>query len=225
MQKIKVLIADDHTMVRSGIRALLQGEPEIEVVGEATNGNEALELCRALLPNILLLDLEMPGLGGHGVLQALKASSLHVSTLILTMYDDEESLIKAMEFGAKGYVTKKAPENELIAAINAIKKGELYLDQQMAQKLLNKRLRENSLSVSKSEAEHGFKTETPLSVRETEVLRLIALGESDKGIAELLHISVKTVESHKSKIKEKLQMKRLAELVRYAVDIGLVKEE
>ncbi|WP_160723894.1 response regulator [Bacillus sp. USDA818B3_A] len=212
---IKILLVDDHAVVRSGLKMLLNTNPEMEVVGEASEGNEGIKKALKLKPNVVVMDLSMPhGKDGLTATTELKKQMPEVNILILTMHDDEEYLFRAIEGGASGCILKSAPHSELMSAIESVAKGDAYLHP-----AAQRRLMEEYLAGAKQDSNDSYHL---LSDREQEVLTLIAKGYSNKEIAEQLVISVKTVESHKGKVMEKLQMKTRPELVEYAVKKGLL---
>lgn len=212
---IRILLVDDHAVVRSGLKMLLQTNPEMEVVGEASEGNEGIKKALKLKPNVVVMDLSMPhGKDGLTATMELKKKMPEVNILILTMHDDEEYLFRAIQGGASGCILKSAPHDELMSAIESVAKGDAYLHPSA-----QKRLMEEYLAGVKQDGNDMYNL---LSEREKEVLTLIAKGYSNKEIAEQLVISVKTVETHKSNLMEKLQMKTRPELVEYAVRKGLL---
>jgi two-component system response regulator NreC len=212
---IKILLVDDHAVVRSGLKMLLNTNPEIEVVGEASEGNEGIKKALKLQPDVVVMDLSMPhGKDGLSATIELKKLKPEINILILTMHDDEEYLFRAIQGGASGCILKSAPHAELMSAIESVAKGDAYLHP-----AAQKRLMEEYLAGVKHD---GNDTYHLLSDREQEVLTLIAKGYSNKEIAEQLVISVKTVETHKGNLMEKLQMKTRPELVEYAVKKGLL---
>jgi two-component system, NarL family, response regulator NreC len=212
---IKILLVDDHAVVRSGLKMLLNTNPEMEVIGEASEGNEGIKKALKLRPNVVVMDLSMPhGKDGLSATGELKKQMPEVNILILTMHDDEEYLFRAVQAGASGCILKSAPHDELMSAIESVANGNAYLHP-----AATKRLMEEYLGSLK----HGSNdTYNLLSEREKEVLTLIAKGYSNKEIAEQLVISVKTVETHKGNLMEKLQMKTRPELVEFAVKKGLL---
>jgi two-component system, NarL family, response regulator NreC len=211
---IRVVVADDHGVVRAGLRALLNAEPDIEVGGEAGDGHQALRLAREVRPDIMLLDVTMPGPGSSGidVARLLKAEQSETKILILTLHEDVSILRAAINAGASGYVIKRAVDRDLIAAIHAVSRGELYVHPTMTQALLA-----NGQPLRPS-AETGA---SPLTRREVEVLRLIAKGYTSRQIADELHLSLGTVNSHRANITGKLAVTSRMELVRYATEHGL----
>jgi two-component system, NarL family, response regulator NreC len=212
---IRILLVDDHAVVRSGLKMLLHTNPELEVVGEASEGNEGIKKALKLKPNVVVMDLSMPhGKDGLSATGELKKQMPEVNILILTMHDDEEYLFRAVQAGASGCILKSAPHDELMSAIESVANGNAYLHP-----AATKRLMEEYLGSLK----HGNNdTYNLISDREKEVLTLIAKGYSNKEIAEQLVISVKTVETHKGNLMEKLQMKTRPELVEFAVKKGLL---
>ncbi|WML42925.1 response regulator transcription factor [Neobacillus sp. PS3-40] len=212
---IKILLVDDHAVVRRGLTMLLNADPELRVVGEASEGNEGIQRALKLNPDVVVMDLSMPhGKDGLSATSELKKQMPGVNILILTMHDDEEYLFRAIQAGASGCILKSAPPDELISAIQSVAQGNAYLHPSAT-----KRLMEEYLGNVK---QGNMDTFNPLSDRENEVLTLIAKGFSNKDIAEQLVISVKTVETHKGNLAEKLQMKTRPELVEYAVKKGLL---
>lgn len=213
MGMINVLVVDDHMVVRSGLKTLLDGKHEIRVIGEAADGEEAIEKVKELAPDVVLMDLSMPhGMGGLEATTELKKTAPSVSVLILTMHDDEEYLFQAIHAGASGYLLKSAPHEDLVSAITSVSAGEAYLSPEATKKLMNQ--------YNEGKSSSSFEV---LSEREREVLEFIAKGYSNKEIGEQLVISVKTVESHKSNLMEKLGLKTKPDLVKYASKKGLIK--
>jgi two-component system, NarL family, response regulator NreC len=212
---IKILLVDDHAVVRSGLRMLLNTNPEMEVIGEASEGNEGIKKALKLKPNVVVMDLSMPhGKDGLSATAELKKQMPEVNILILTMHDDEEYLFRAVQAGASGCILKSAPHDELMSAIESVAIGDAYLHP-----AATKRLMEEYLGSLKQDSNDTYNL---LSDREKEVLTLVAKGYANKEIAEKLVISVKTVETHKGNLMEKLQMKTRPELVEYAVKKGLL---
>jgi DNA-binding NarL/FixJ family response regulator len=206
---MKVLLADDHRLVRAGLRALLDATPSLEVVGEATDGEEAWRMIVELKPDAALLDIAMPKLSGLAVLQQVKANDLPTRVLLLSMYDNDEYVAEAVRAGASGYLIKDAAVEELGLALEALRRGDVYLSPAITRKL--------------AQAFSGGAKPTPgLTARQTQVLRFIALGRSSKEIARELDLSIKTVETHRTQIMDRLDIRDLAGLVRYAVRTGLV---
>jgi two-component system response regulator NreC len=210
----RILIADDHGVLRAGLRALLNAESGLEVVGEAADGNQALELARTLRPDVVVLDISMPGPDGIEVTRQLKDEMPDVRVLVLTVHEDDGLLRAAIRAGASGYVIKRAVEAELISAIHAACRGDLYVHPAMTRALLHDLQPELISDDTLVEA---------LTPREVEVLRLVATGYTNRQIAEELTISVRTVESHRASVMDKLGLHSRVELVRYATKQGLLE--
>jgi len=209
---IHILIADDHGVLRAGLRTLLNAEPDLEVIAEASDGNDVLRLASELRPDIVLLDISMPGPGGIEVTRRLKESLPEVRVLILTAHEDESMLREAVQVGAAGYIIKRAVESELINAIHAVWRGDLYVHPAMTRALLKE------MSLFPVSAEPAVE---PLTPREIEVLRLIAKGYTNGQIAKELNLSVRTIESHRANLMGKVELRSRVELVRYAMEHGL----
>ncbi|QDY85203.1 response regulator transcription factor [Paenibacillus polymyxa] len=216
---IRILVVDDHVVVRSGLMALLDGKNGIKVVGDAADGDEAIRKAVELQPNVVLMDFSMPpGKDGLIATTELKKQLPDTEVLILTMHDDEEYLFRAIQAGASGYILKSAPHEELLAAIQSVAEGSAYLYPNAT-----KRLMSEYLDKIKQEGIAG--PYESLSEREKEILSWVAKGYANKEIAEHLVISVKTVESHKSNLMEKLNLKTRPELVKFALKKGLLHYE
>ncbi len=215
-EPIKVLLADDHAMFRSGIRALLEDESSMEVVGEASTGDEAVDKARSIRPDVLVMDLSMPGSDGLEATRRISALDLDVAVLVLTVHAEEEYLVPVVEAGASGYLTKTSADRELLEAIRVVARGEVYLPPQ-ATKLLLQEYR-----AAEEDEETGKLHE--LSSREQEVAALTAEGYSSREIGEKLFISPKTVDTYRSRIMKKLGLNHRSELVRFALQVGLLKE-
>ena len=212
--KIRVLIADDHTIFRAGVRLLLEAKPDIEVVGEALNGDEAIALAETLKPNVILMDIAMPGTNGLEATRLIKARFPAIQVLVLTMHRSEEYFFEILKTGASGYILKAAETNDLITAIRAVFRGEVFLYPTMAKQLLSEYLKRLG---------EGEKSDQPtLTPREKEVLRLLAEGYSNGEIAKRLVVSLSTVHSHHTNIMRKLNLSSRHELVLYARQNGLV---
>lgn len=209
---IRVVIADDHAVVRGGLRALIKDDSQMELVGEASGGAEAIELVSQLQPDILVLDLSMPDIDGITVTRRLKESGTVTRILILTVHEDEGLLREVIRSGAAGYVLKRAAETELISAIQTILQGKLYVDPVMMLSMLTEPAEKPAVA----------RGDTPLTGRELDVLRFIAQGYTNRQISAELGISVRTVEGHRANMLEKLGLHSRAELVRYARQCGLV---
>lgn len=216
MSDIRVVLADDHVVLRAGLRALLEAEMGIEVVGEASTGDEAVDLVRELKPTVVVMDLSMPGSGGLEATRRIVSLELDTRVLVLTMHAEEEYLVPVLEAGASGYLTKTTADRSLIEAIRIVARGEVYLPPHATNLLL----REYKAAGSGDAAPERLHQ---LSTREQEVLALTAEGYSSKEIGEKLFISPKTVDTYRSRIMEKLGLNHRAELVRFALRAGLLK--
>ncbi len=218
MEKIRVLIADDHTIVREGIRMILALHDDIAVVGEAADGAEAIEQTSRLNPDVVLMDIAMPGLGGlEAALEILK-SYPKSRVLVLTQYDDTEYIYRFLKAGAAGYVLKKAAGSELVSAIRAIYAGKSFIDPAVAEKVIQG-------FVGTGEGSPDESLYDKLSDREKQVLKLIAEGQTMQQIADSLVLSIKTVMTHRTNIMEKLNIHNRTELIKYAIRIGLVRAD
>lgn len=204
---VRILVADDHGVLRAGLHVLLNAVPDFEVVGEAADGDQVLTLAGGLRPDVVVLDINMPGPDGIEVTRRLKESLPHVRVLILSVYEDESLLRAAVRAGASGYIVKRAVGTELIDAIYAVCREELYVHPAMTRALLK------DFQPTLTSGQIPVMTLTP---REAEVLRLIAEGHTNRQVAEILTISVRTVESHRSNLMGKLGFDSRVELVRYA---------
>jgi DNA-binding NarL/FixJ family response regulator len=214
--KIRVLIADDHGLMRAGVRALLQATEDIEVVGEAEDGDEAIREVRRLEPDIVLMDVAMPGLGGLEATLVIRKEKPDVKILVLTQYDDREYVSRFLKAGVSGYVLKKAAASELVAAIRAVSRGGLVLDPEIARDVVDDKGREHT----QEQAEDPYET---LTDREKQVLKLVAEGSSNKEVAETLDISVKTAMAHREHLMEKLDVHSRTELIRFALRRGVIR--
>jgi two-component system response regulator NreC len=208
---IRVLIVDDHGIVRAGLRALLSVESDLTIVGEAADGEQALRLARTLQPDVVLMDISMPGMDGLEATRALTQSQPAVKVLILSLHEDSALVRAALEAGAAGYVVKRGVEGDVISAIRAAVRGDLYLHPAVTRALL-----------AKDGPASEFAGRETLSPREIEVLRLIAAGHTNREIAERLVLSVRTVESHRANLMGKLGLHSRAELVQYAASRDLL---
>jgi two-component system response regulator NreC len=209
---IRVLVVDDHAVVRSGLRRVLDAEPDIETVGEAENAERAVFEAMEHRPDVVLMDIVMPGKSGIEIIPTLQESVPQAKVLMLSMQDDPRYLREAFEAGASGYVLKEAADTEVVAAVRAVAAGERYVHPALGARLVQ------------AEAEERRRAdEDPLSEREREVLRLLALGHTNQEIAKTLFISVRTAETHRAHIMQKLRLSSRAELVRYALAEGLLE--
>jgi len=210
VKKIRILLADDHVMVRQGFRMILAAQPDMEIVGEAGNGREALELAEKLQPDVVVMDVAMPELNGIEATRRLAASSPRTRVLALSMYKDSVYVREILRAGARGYLLKDAIDRDLLAAVRAVAGGEGYLSPAVSEAVLSDYRR------------HVSDPLDLLSSREREVLQLIAEGKTNKDIASALKLSVYTVDAHRGRIMEKLNLHSVGELVRFAVRHGLI---
>jgi len=210
VKKIRILLADDHVMVRQGFRMILAAQPDMEIVGEAGNGREALELAEKLQPDVVVMDVAMPELNGIEATRRLAASSPRTRVLALSMYKDSVYVREILRAGARGYLLKDAIDRDLLAAVRAVAGGEGYLSPAVSEAVLSDYRR------------HVSDPLDLLSSREREVLQLIAEGKTNKDIASALKLSVYTVEAHRGRIMEKLNLHSVGELVRFALRHGLI---
>lgn len=216
---IRVLLVDDHKIVREGLRALLAYECDIEVVAEAKNGREAIEWSRELLPDVIVMDLTMPEMNGLEAIRRIRAEQGGVNILALSMHADKHFVQEAISAGARGYLLKDCASAELVVAIRAVAEKRYYLSPQLSGLLVDDLIKSSKISNSgQSESQVDFGR---ISLREREILQLIAEGESTKEIAYQLDLSIKTVETHRSNIMKKLDLFSVAELTKYAIRQGL----
>ena len=213
MKRIRLLLVDDHTVLRSGLKALLGSQSDLEVVGEAGTGHDAVQFARALHPDVVLLDITLPDMSGLDVAVRIKRDCPGVRILILTMHEDERYLHPALKAGASGYIIKRAADSEVVTAIRAVARGEMAIHSSMTKALVD-----DALGVRKVES--GPSESHRLSDREREVLRLIALGYTYEQIGENLSVSSKTVATYKARLMDKLGIKGRNALVRYAMEQG-----
>jgi two-component system, NarL family, response regulator NreC len=209
---IRVLVVDDHAVVRAGLRRVLDAEPDIETVGEAPNAERAVFEAMAHKPDVVLMDVVMPGKSGIEIIPTLQQNAPQAKVLVLSMQDDPRYLREAFDAGASGYVLKEAADTEVVDAIRAVAAGDRYVHPALGARL-----------VEAEAAERRRADEDPLSEREREVLRLLALGHTNQEIATLLYISVRTAETHRAHVMQKLRLSSRAELVRYALSEGLLE--
>jgi two-component system invasion response regulator UvrY len=208
---LKILIADDHAIVRQGLKQILADIPDLAIVDEASSGNEVLSKVRTNAYDVLILDISMPGLSGLDVLKQLKSEKPDINVLMLSMHPEEQYAIRALKAGAAGYLTKESAPEELIAAIKKVSIGRKYVTASLAEKLAF------DLEERSERRSHEY-----LSDREFQVLCLIASGKTVKEIAEVMFLSIKTISTYRSRILEKMNMKTSAELTHYAIKNGLI---
>jgi two-component system response regulator NreC len=212
----KLLLVDDHAVVRSGLRMLLESEPDVEIVGEAGTGKEALEAVRQLMPDVILMDINLPDISGIEAAQMIKTEFPAIAVVALTIHEDQEYFFKMLEAGASGYVPKRAAPDELLTAIRVAAAGEVYLYPSLAKLLVQDHLTQDPSS-------RRDQTENGLTDREQEVLAYLADGASNNEIGEILHISPKTVARHRENIMRKLNLHSRTELVKYAIRKGIIE--
>jgi two-component system response regulator NreC len=213
--KIRILIADDHTIFRSGLRLLLEAEPDFEVIGEAEDGATAVEMAESVKPEMVLMDIGMPTLNGYEATREIKQRLPEINILVLTMHRTDEYFFQMLEAGASGYVLKGAKPRELIHAIRTVARGEVFLYPTMAQRLVEEYLKRSTFDNS---------ADPHLTEREREILKLIAEGYSNKDIADKLVISPSTVHTHRTNMMIKLNLNKRHELVQYARRLGLIRD-
>ncbi len=219
MEKIKLLLADDHSVFRAGLRALLSAQPDMEVVAEAADGEEAVLTSCKSAPDIVLMDITMPKLSGLVATREIKRRNPAIKVLVLTMHESESYLYQMLRAGADGYVPKKVADTELMAAIRATHKGEYFIHSSMTTGFVTQARSNHIVKTAKK------RNSEVLSEREKEVLKLLAMGYTNQQIADAIYLSVKTVETYKARLKEKLSLRGRAELVQYAIQTGLLDLE
>lgn len=215
MRKIRILLADDHQLMRSGIRLMLERESDLSVVGEACDGREAVALAKSLRPDVVVMDIGMANLNGIEAAQQMTQNRPEVAIVMLSMHSDESYVLRALKAGARGYLLKDSAEADLIKAVHAVAGGKSFFSPSVSKVLLDDYVRK----LKRSGADDAYDLLTP---REREVLQLVAEGKSNKDIANLLNLSVYTVESHRSNLMEKLNLRGLPELILYAVRRGII---
>ena len=219
MQKIRVMIADDHAILRAGLRMLVNAQTDMEVVSEAPDGEKAVETARETNPDVALLDLTMPRVGGMKALEKIVRESRKTRVLVLTMHDDPAYLRSALAAGASGYLLKRAVDAELIAAIRAVHRGGIFVDPRLANILVQD-------VVAKGKGKAGSpRPVNILSARELRVLTLVARGYTSEEIAKQIFVGVKTIETYRSRLTEKLGIRTRSGLIRFAVQMGLLTPE
>ncbi|HEY5823060.1 MAG TPA: response regulator transcription factor, partial [Cyclobacteriaceae bacterium] len=217
MKKIQVIIADDHKIIRVGLRGLLEREKDIEVTGEAENGNDLLLLLKKEQPDVILMDIDMGTTSGIDATREVKKNFPAIQVLGLTMHEEQDYIVNMLEAGASGYLLKNAGREELLTAIHTVNKGDSYFSQKVSATLLQAITKQKETPTSKVHLSN-----VPLSDREIEVLKLIAEEHSNGEIAEKLFISVRTVDTHRRNLLEKLNVKNTAGLVKYALEKGIL---
>ncbi|HUI28381.1 MAG TPA: response regulator transcription factor [Candidatus Kryptonia bacterium] len=216
MAKTRVLLVDDHTVVRQGLRRILELSADIEIVGEVADGRAALDAVQRLKPAVAILDISLPGLNGIEVTRHLAKSAPETKVLILSMHADDAYIRQSLHAGAKGYLLKDADDHDLLRAVNALNAGGSFFSPAVSRVVLDAFLHRSDANVATDEL-------ALLSDREREVLQLIAEGKSNKDVAQLLNVAVSTVESHRKRVMEKLDLHNTAEMVRFAVRKGVVQ--
>lgn len=216
MSSISGLLAEDHTILRKGLCSLLENEYGIEVIGEAENGREAIEKAEKLKPDIVVLDISLPLLNGIEVTKQLRKNFPEIKILILTMHTSDEFVFEVLNAGAKGYIIKKAAPDELVSAIHAISLGKSYFSPEISKMLIERK-------IETGQTQDGSITVKILTEREREVLQLVAEGHSSREIADMLFLSIKTVENHRANMMEKLGLHNLTELIKYAISKGIIQ--
>ena len=214
MTKIRVLLAEDHETVRHGLKLLINRQPDMEVIGEAGDGRDAVERVGSLKPHVAVLDVSMPQMNGLEATRAIRESAPTTAVVALTRYDDDAYVQELLSAGATGYVLKQSPSTELVDAVRAAAAGRRYLDRSLAARVAGTMMNQHGRRAAPS----------PITDRETEVLRLMALGHSNKEIASMLELSVKTVEVHKANATRKLGLTGRTDVVRYALLQGWLRE-
>lgn len=213
--RIRILLADDHTVVRGGLRMLLEREPDFAVVAEAADGREAIEMAAAHTPDVAVLDIAMPNLNGIEAARQIAARQLQVQIIILSMHSDEGYVLRALKAGARGYLLKDAPETDLIAAVRAVHQRKAYFSPTISKMLVEDYMRQ----LREKDAEDTYEL---LTTREREILQLLAEGRSNKEVASRLGLSTYTVETHRGNILQKLNLHGTPELILYAVRKGVI---
>lgn len=210
MRKIRILLADDHQLMRSGVRLMLEREPDLTVVGEASDGREAVALAKSLKPELVVMDIGMPNLNGIEAAHQMTQDNPELAIVMVSMHSDETYILRALKAGARGYLLKDSAEADLIKAVHAVAGGKSFFSPVVSKLLLDDYIRK----LKRSGTEDAYDLLTP---REREILQLIAEGKSNKDVANLLDLSVYTVESHRANLMEKLNLRGLPELILYAV--------
>jgi two-component system response regulator NreC len=215
MRKTRILLADDHQLMRSGLRLVIERQPDLTVVGEAADGREAVALAKSLRPDVAVMDISMPNLNGIEAAYQITKTHSETAVIMLSMHPDESYILRTLKAGAKGYLLKDSAEADLIAAVRAVAQGKSFFSPAVNKVLLDDYMRK----LKRSGAEDPYDRLTP---REREILQLVAEGKSNKEVASLLNLSVYTVETHRSKVMQKLNLKGVPELTLYAVRKGII---
>ena len=215
--KIRILLADDHTILRAGLKMMLNAQPDMEVVGEAPDGRQAIQEVQRLLPDIVLMDITMPDLSGIEATRQIKKALPDVKVLVLTMHENDEYVFQALRAGASGYMLKEAADTELISALHVVQSGQFYLSPTAQSVMVGDYLQR----VRTGEEKDSYNS---LTEREREILKLVAEGHTNNQIAEILVISPKTVDTHRTHVMDKLTLHSRAELVKYALRLGLLAD-
>jgi two-component system, NarL family, response regulator NreC len=215
MKKIRILLADDHTLIRGGLRLLVEQQPDLVVVGEAEDGRQAVALAASLKPDVAVLDIGMPSLNGIEAAKQITEGESRAAVVILSMHADETYILRALKAGARGYLLKDSTESDLALAIRVVAEGKSFFSPAVSKVLLEDYVRK----LQRTGGEDSYDLLTP---REREILQLVAEGKSNKEVANLLHLSVYTVETHRANFMEKLKLKSVPELILYAVRKGII---
>jgi two-component system, NarL family, response regulator NreC len=215
MRKTRILLADDHQLMRSGLRLVIERQPDLTVVGEAADGREAVALAKSLRPDVAVMDISMPNLNGIEAAYQITQTHSETAVIMLSMHPDESYILRTLKAGAKGYLLKDSAEADLITAVRAVAQGKSFFSPAVSKVLLDDYMRK----LKRSGAEDPYDLLTP---REREILQLVAEGKSNKEVANLLNLSVYTVETHRSNVMRKLNLKGVPELTLYAVRKGII---
>jgi len=215
MRKTRILLADDHQLMRSGLRLVIEQQPDLTIVGEAADGREAVALAKSVRPDVAVMDISMPNLNGIEAAHQIIQSQPDIAVIVLSMHTDESYVLRALKAGAKGYLLKDSAEADLIAAVRAVAHGKSFFSPAVSKVLLDDYMRK----LKRSGADDAYDLLTP---REREILQLVAEGKSNKEVANLLNLSVYTVETHRSNVMQKLNLKGIPELTLYAVRKGII---
>ena len=215
MKRIRILLADDHKLIRGGLRLLVEQQPDLSVVGETNDGRETVAMAKSLKPDVVVMDIGMPNLNGIEAAFQITQISPDISVVVLSMHSDESYILRALKAGAKGYLLKDSAESDLVKAVHAVAGGKSFFSPAVSKVLLEDYVRK----LKRSGSEDAYDLLTP---REREILQLVAEGKSNKDVANLLNLSVYTVETHRSNIMEKLNLRGIPELILFAVRKGII---